>query len=120
MEIIIEKSLVPIYEQIYIQIKQQIIKGDILSESELPSIRGLAKSIGVSVITVKKAYELLLQDDLVTSVPGKGYYVCTLNMEKLQRQVKVDILQELDQLERKAKLYNLSMTDIVKEFLENE
>ncbi len=120
MEIIIEKSLVPIYEQIYIQIKQQIIKGDILSESELPSIRGLAKSIGVSVITVKKAYKLLLQDDLVTSVPGKGYYVCALNMEKLQRQVKVDILQELDQLERKAKLYNLSMTDIVKEFLENE
>lgn len=81
MEIIIEKSLVPIYEQIYIQIKQQIIKGDILSESELPSIRGLAKSIGVSVITVKKAYELLLQDDLVTSVPvSKRSYVLSRYM----------------------------------------
>ena len=56
MTIIIDnKSGVPIYDQIYSQIKAQII-GDALRQDEaLPSIRSLAKDLRISVITTKRA-----------------------------------------------------------------
>ena len=51
------KSGKPIYEQIYSQIKAQIISGELCEDEALPSIRNLAKDLRISVITTKRAYE---------------------------------------------------------------
>ena len=82
MTIIIDnKSGVPIYDQIYSQIKAQII-GDALRQDEaLPSIRSLAKDLRISVITTKRAYEDLERDGFVVTVAGKGCFVAPQNPE---------------------------------------
>ena len=50
------KSGIPIYDQIYSQIKSQIISGQLAEDTMLPSIRNLAKDLRISVITTKRAY----------------------------------------------------------------
>ena len=61
-----------IYEQIVNQIKNQIISGELQPDEALPSIRGLAADIGVSVITTKHAYEELEREGLIRLLPDEG------------------------------------------------
>ncbi|MGC5629650.1 GntR family transcriptional regulator [Georgenia sp. Z1344] len=65
----------PIYEQIRSQIAAQILDGSLAAGEMLPSIRSVAKELGISVITIKKAWELLEADDLIYTRQGKGAYV---------------------------------------------
>ena len=66
MEIIISNNAnKPIYEQITSQIKAMIMSGELQSGDAIPSMRALAKSIHVSVITVQKAYEDLQRDGFI-------------------------------------------------------
>ena len=69
------KSSLPIYDQIYSQIKAQIISGELQEHEALPSIRNLAKDLRISVITTKRAYEELEREGFVITTPGKGCYV---------------------------------------------
>lgn len=58
MEIVVSnKASRPLYEQIVSQIKTQIMSGELKAGEELPSIRSLAKSLQISVLTVQKAYD---------------------------------------------------------------
>ena len=66
---------VPIYDQIYTQLKAHILRGTLAEDEALPSIRGLAKDLRVSVITTKRAYEELERDGLIYTVAGKGCFV---------------------------------------------
>jgi len=64
----------PIYEQIYNQIKNAIISGELKEGDMLPSIRALAKDLRISVITTKRAYDELERDGYIYTVAGKGCY----------------------------------------------
>ena len=77
---------VPIYDQIYGQIKDQIINGSLKEDDPLPSIRTLAKDLKISVITTKRAYEELETEGFIYTVPGKGSYVAHKNTEMLREQ----------------------------------
>lgn len=66
------KNGVPIYDQIYSQIKTEIINGGLKEDSPLPSIRNLAKDLRISVITTKRAYEELKKKALSTQCPAKA------------------------------------------------
>lgn len=83
---IIQNSDEPIYRQIARQFEEQILAGKIKEGEYLPSIRGLAKDMRISVITTMKAYEELEAEGLVTAVQGKGYYVNSQNNEMLMEQ----------------------------------
>lgn len=87
MTIIIDnKSGVPIYDQIYSQIKAQII-GDALRQDEaLPSIRSLAKDLRISVITTKRAYDELEAEGFIYTLHGKGSFVAPKNTELLREE----------------------------------
>ena len=61
----------PIYEQIYTQLKNHIISGALKEGDALPSIRGLAKDLKISVITTKRAYDELEQEGFIYTVAGK-------------------------------------------------
>lgn len=77
---------VPIYDQIYGQIKDQIINGSLKEDDPLPSIRTLAKDLKISVITTKRAYEELEAEGFIYTVPGKGSYIAPKNTEMLREQ----------------------------------
>lgn len=73
--IIINNTVKPIYEQITSQIKIMIIYGELKTGDAIPSMRSLAKSIHVSVITVQKAYEYLQRDGYIETTIGRGSFV---------------------------------------------
>ncbi|WP_277046741.1 GntR family transcriptional regulator [Solobacterium moorei] len=82
----------PIYEQIISQVKNMIMSGELTAGENLPSMRALAKSIHVSVITVQRAYEELQRDGFIETEIGRGTYVLARNKEfyKEQQQKKME------------------------------
>lgn len=70
-----------LYEQIYDQIKNQILEGSLKAGEPLPTIRGLAKDLRISVITTSRAYSDLERDGYIYSVVGKGSFVAERNQE---------------------------------------
>ena len=74
MEIVVSnKASRPLYEQIVSQIKTQIMSGELKAGEALPSIRSLAKSLQISVLTVQKAYDILQEDGFIETTAGKGF-----------------------------------------------
>ena len=75
MKIIINNtSMIPVYEQLMDQIKQEIIGGGLKEGDALPSVRNLAGELRISALTVKKAYDKLEEDGFTVTVHGKGIY----------------------------------------------
>ena len=90
MEIIISNNAnKPIYEQITSQIKAMIMSGELKAGDAIPSMRALAKSIQVSVITVQKAYEDLQRDGFIETTVGRGSFVSAQNKEFYQEEQKI-------------------------------
>ena len=87
MELIIRNTTnQPIYDQIYSQIKAQIIAGKLSPGEALPSIRALAKDLRISVITTKRAYDELEADGFLYTVAGKGCFVAEKNLTLIREQ----------------------------------
>ena len=82
MEIVVSnKTSRPLYEQISTQVKAQIMSGELKAGEPLPSIRALAKSLQISVLTVQKAYDLLQADGFIETTAGKGCFVSAQNQD---------------------------------------
>ena len=82
MEIVVSnKTSRPLYEQIVSQIKAQIMNSELKAGEALPSIRSLAKSLQISVLTVQKAYDILQGDGFIETTAGKGCYVSVQNQD---------------------------------------
>ena len=93
MEIVVtNKASRPLYGQIVSQIKAQIMSGDLKSGEALPSIRSLAKSLQISVLTMQKAYDILQEDGFSETTAGKGCYVSVRNqgcyLEEQQKKIE--------------------------------
>ena len=117
MKIIINSSsMVPIYEQIVDQIKAQIVSGDLKENDILPSVRGLAKDLNISALTVKKAYDNLEQDGFTVTVHGKGTYVAAANPERMREEQMRSVEAELDRTVQKARRCGLADAEIRKIF----
>ena len=83
---LMQNSGVPIYQQIADSFKTDILAGRYEQGEFLPSIRGLAKDLKISVITTMKAYEQLADEGLITAAQGKGFYVNAQDSEMLKEQ----------------------------------
>lgn len=114
MTIIIDnKSGVPIYDQIYSQIKAQII-GDALRQDEaLPSIRSLAKDLRISVITTKRAYDELEKEGFIYTIAAKGCFVAPKNVELLREETLKNIENHIDQIVRLSQSVGLSEQEVL-------
>ncbi len=114
MNILIDnKSGTPIYDQIYSQIKGQIISGALKQDELLPSIRGLAKDLRISFITTKRAYEELEKEGFIYTLPAKGCYVAPKNVELLREENLKRIEEHIDEIVRLAASCNLSKQEIM-------
>ena len=107
------KSGAPIYDQIYTQIKAQIISGALQENELLPSIRGLAKDLRISFITTKRAYDELEKDGFIYTVQAKGCYVAPRNVELLREENLKKIEQHLEEIVQLAVTCNLTREDII-------
>ena len=91
----------PIYEQILRQIRAQILSGDLKEGEALPSIRRLAQTLQISVITTKRAYDELEHEGFIDTVGGKGTFVASPNAEFLRekrvRAVEVKLAAALEE-----------------------
>lgn len=82
MEIIVSnKANRPLYDQIASQIKAAIMSGELSAGEPIPSMRSLAKSLHISVLTVQKAYETLQNEGFIETTAGKGCYVSARNQD---------------------------------------
>lgn len=96
MEIIISNNRAkPLYEQITVQIKNKIMTGELQTGQPLPSMRALAKSLHISVITVQKAYEDLQRDGFIETNVGRGSFVAASNRDFYQEEQQRKIEEHL-------------------------
>ena len=107
------KSGEPIYNQIYSQIKAQIISGSLAQDEMLPSIRGLAKDLRISFITTKRAYEELEREGFIYTIPAKGCYVAPKNVELLREESLKKIEAHIESIAKLARSCNLKKDDIM-------
>lgn len=91
------KSGAPIYDQIYSQIKAQIINGTLKEHEMLPSIRGLAKDLRISFITTKRAYDELEKEGFIYTIQAKGCYVAPKNTELIKEELLKQIEAHIEQ-----------------------
>ena len=118
MELFINnKSGAPIYDQIYNQIKQQIISGALQPDEAMPSIRGLARDLRISVITTKRAYDELEKEGFLYAVPAKGFFVAPNNTELLREENLKKIEAHLTEAVRLSASCGLSREEL-REMLE--
>ena len=103
----------PIYEQIFTQIRDQILSGDLTPGQALPFIRALAKDLRVSVITTKRAYEELEKAGYVYTVPAKGSYVAEKNTQLVREAYLTRIEELLHQILPLADSCGLGEEDLV-------
>lgn len=108
-----EHSNAAIYEQIEQQIKDAILRQELKPEEALPSIRGLAKDLQISVITTKRAYEELEEEGLIYSIPGRGFFVCNRKLEMLKEKKIQDLEKRMSELIRDCKAAELGKEDII-------
>lgn len=114
MHILIDnKSGAPIYDQIYTQIKDQIISGELKAHDMLPSIRGLAKDLRISFVTTKRAYDELEKEGFLYTIQAKGCFVAPKNTELLREENLKKIEDHIEQIVRLAASCNLSREDIL-------
>ena len=117
MQILIDnKSGAPIYDQIYTQIKQQIIAGCLKEHEMLPSIRGLAKDLRISFVTTKRAYEELEKDGFLYTIPAKGCFVAPKNVELLREESLKKIEDHMEAIVQLAASCNLSGEELLEMF----
>lgn len=107
------KSGEPIYNQIYSQIKRQIMSGELEADEMLPSIRGLAKDLRISFITTKRAYEELEKEGFIYTLPAKGCYVAPKNAELWREENLKKIEAHIDEMVKLAAACNLSSDELL-------
>ena len=113
MNIIISNSIdIPIYEQVKEQIKDAIITNELKVGEKLPSIRLLAKDLGISVITTKSAYEELEKEGYVETVAAKGTYVANKTHELIREEQLQKIEALMDKAVSIAKVSNISKSEV--------
>lgn len=114
MNIIISNSSgLPIYAQIAEQIKNQIINGTLQGGDALPSIRGLAKELQISVITTKRAYEELEKESFIETVSGKGTFVAMQSSELLKEKRMKILEQKMVEVIKEAKAIEVTLEEVV-------
>ena len=124
MEIIISSNTSkPIYEQITSQMKAMIMSGELQTGDPIPSMRALAKSLHISVITVQKAYEDLRRDGFIETTVGRGSFVSAQNkdffQEEQQRRAE-EHLQEAADIARSGGIPLSKLVEILTMFYKEE
>lgn len=115
MNIIINNSSgEPIYSQIENQIKKEILVNNLEPNEPLPSIRGMAKDLRISVITIKRAYDDLEREGFIYTVPGKGSFVSVQDKDSIKELIMTNIKEHLLKALDEGQKAGVSADEIIK------
>jgi len=103
----------PIYEQITSQIKAMIMSGELQTGDLIPSMRALAKSLHISVITVQKAYEDLQRDGFIETTVGRGSFISAQNKDFYQEEQQRKAEEHLQIAADIGRTSNISLEKLV-------
>ena len=103
----------PIYEQIVMQIKKNIMNGNLKEGEALPSMRTLAKELRISVITTKRAYEELESAGFIITVMGKGSFVAKKNIERIKEEQFKEIERNIQYIVEQAQSNGISLQELL-------
>ena len=106
------RSGAPIYDQIYSQIKDAILSGQVTEGEALPSIRALAKDLRISVITTKRGYDELESEGFIYTLPGKGCFVAERSTELLREENLKKIEEHMQEVRRLASACRLTENEL--------
>ena len=102
----------PLYQQIKDQIKDAILKNELVEGDPLPSIRSFANDLQVSVLTIRRVYEELEQEGFVVSQVGIGTFVSASNIELLRDTKRRLVEQKMQDMIQTAKSLNISKDEL--------
>lgn len=121
--ILINGSDIPIYQQIKVQVKEQIFSGGLVAGEMLPSLRQLAKDLKISVLTTTRAYKELEEEGFIASQHGKGFFILSsssgLLREQLIREVEMNLNAAI-QVAQKASLSDDELFELLRLLVEVE
>ena len=109
--------MIPVYEQLMDQIKQEIIGGSMTEGEALPSVRNLANELKISALTVKKAYDKLEEEGFVVTVHGKGSYVAATDRQLALEARKKSVEEDFSLAVERARALGLN-DDEIRDILE--
>ncbi len=107
------KTSRPLYEQISTQVKTQIMSGELKAGEALPSIRSLAKSLQISILTVQKAYDLLQADGFIETTAGKGCFVSVQNQDFYLEEQQKKIEERLNEAIEIARASGIPLNKLI-------
>lgn len=102
----------PMYRQVTDQIMHAIAEGSLAPGTKLPSIRETARMLGLSPITVKRAYSDLEHGGYIITRPGLGSFVAGVSRLALREQKIEEVKRELARTLRTAKAFGVSLTRV--------
>lgn len=111
---VLPNSPIPAYRQLYDQIAHQILSGTLKAGTSLPPIRTVSKELGVSVITVRNAWDALIADGLIESKAGSGCFVASLKRQELESRREEALNGPFDELIEKAKVLGFTKEELIK------
>ena len=111
--IISNTSSVPIYEQIKMNIIDQIMSDELKEDEMIPSIRNLASDIKISVMTIKKAYDELESEGYIKTIQGKGSFVAPKNTMLAKEKAQKDIEDYISKIVDLSIKHDINKEDII-------
>lgn len=103
----------PMYKQVTDQIKNAIADGILKPEEKLPSIREMTRELGISEITIKRAYADLEHEGYIFTRSGLGSFVADVNKERMRNEKLEEIRQELAKILKSGEKFDISADDII-------
>lgn len=118
-----QNSDTPIYEQIELQIRSQILSGALKPGEMLPSLRALARDLRVSVVTVQKAYDNLIRTGFIETGAGIGTFVSNVDKafirEELLRKIE-NLIEKAVELSRNGGIRKEEVLDMVQLYFKED
>ena len=102
----------PLYQQIKDQIKDAILREELVEGDALPSIRSFANDLKVSVLTIRRVYDELEKEGFITSQVGIGTFVSTSNIELLRESKRRLVEKKMLDMIQTAKSLNISKEEL--------
>ena len=107
-------SGMPIYRQLFTQLRQRIASGELAAAAQLPSVRELAAELKVNPLTVAKVFQMLEAEGLVETRRGLGTFVADGNVTRSQKERRALISHAVEQVVAEARHLKMEEAEVVK------
>ena len=104
----------PIYRQLFTQLRQRIASGELAAAAQLPSVRELAAELKVNPLTVAKVFQMLEAEGLVETRRGLGTFVADGNVTRSQKERRALISHAVEQVVAEARHLKMEEAEVVK------